>query len=38
VRRLKVSETEVLRRICGPKSAEVTRDWGRLYREKFHKL
>jgi hypothetical protein len=37
-RRLRVFENRVLRRIFGPKSDEVTREWRKLHNEELHKL
>jgi hypothetical protein len=37
-RRLKVFENRVLRRVFGPKSDEVTREWRKLHNEKLHDL
>jgi hypothetical protein len=36
--RLRVFETTVLRRIFGPKRAEVTTDWRKLHNEELHTL
>jgi hypothetical protein len=36
--RLRVSEIKVLRRIFGPKRAEVTGDWRKLHNEELHNL
>jgi hypothetical protein len=36
--RLRVFENRVLRRIFGPKGAEVTGEWGKLHNGKLHNL
>jgi hypothetical protein len=36
--RLRVFEHRVLRRIFGPKTAEVTGDWRKLHNEELHNL
>jgi hypothetical protein len=36
--RLRVFENRVLRRIFGPKRAEVTGEWRKLHNEELHKL
>jgi hypothetical protein len=33
-----VFENTVLRRICGPKRDEVTREWRKLHNEELHNL
>jgi hypothetical protein len=33
-----VFENRVLRRICGPKRDEVTREWRKLHKEELHTL
>jgi hypothetical protein len=38
VHRLRVFENRVLRRIFGPKTAEVTGEWRKLHREELHIL
>ena len=38
VRRLRVSENEVFRRIFGPKRDEVTREWRKLHNEELNDL
>ena len=35
-RRLSVYENRVLRRICGPKREEVTREWRKLHNEELN--
>jgi hypothetical protein len=35
---LSVFENRVLRRICGPKWAEIVGGWRKLYNDKFHDL
>jgi len=37
-RRLRVFENKVLRRLFGPKSDEVTRDWRKLHNEELNDL
>jgi hypothetical protein len=37
-RRLKVLENRVLRRVCGPKRDEVTREWKKLHNEELNDL
>jgi hypothetical protein len=36
--RLRVFVNRVLRKIFGPKGAEVTEDWRKLYNEELHNL
>ena len=38
IRRLRVIENRVLRRIFGPKEDEVTGDWKKLHTEKLYDL
>jgi len=37
-RRLRVSKNRMLRRICGPKRGEVTREWRKLHNEELNDL
>jgi hypothetical protein len=37
-RRLRVSENSLLRKIFGPRSVEVTREWRRLHNEELYDL
>jgi hypothetical protein len=38
VRKLRVTENRMLRRIFGPKRDEVTREWGKLHNEEYNHL
>jgi hypothetical protein len=38
IRRLRVFENRVLRKIFGPKRGELTREWKKLHNEKFDGL
>jgi hypothetical protein len=38
VRKLRVTENRMLRRIFGPKRDEVTREWGKLHNEEYNYL
>ena len=37
-RRLRAFENKVLRRVCGPKRDEVTREWRKLHNEEPNEL
>jgi hypothetical protein len=37
-RRLRVSENRVLRKIIVPQWEKVREEWGKLYKERLHKL